>query len=256
MQMKLNKIADLLGLFVDSEKKLKFSERLLKVLESLDECWSVFISIFRIPQCKLTSVLDQLTSQVYKLALNVIFKPANAANKDEAMDRLLEVIKGHFTMLKGQKHTFSEGLTFILSGILHNTAHSSDSKWTKPAVKQTLKYIAHLRASTKHSQVLVNELEALLIKAQKKSEATKKLLGKRKQMDDVQPLQHLSLIAAKPKPLPSYPPLVEDEFLFRINKKDNMDSKELKKKTKKAEKDAVRELKKDNLFIQKQRQDD
>ena len=52
----------------------------------------------------------------------------------------------------------------------------------------------------------------------------------------------------KPKPLASYHPLIEDEFLMRVKKP--LDDKTMKRKAKKAEKDAVRELRKDAQAIQ------
>ena len=51
----------------------------------------------------------------------------------------------------------------------------------------------------------------------------------------------------RPKALASYPPLIEDEFLMRVKK--NRDEKSMKKKAKKNEKDAIRELKKDTAVI-------
>ena len=52
----------------------------------------------------------------------------------------------------------------------------------------------------------------------------------------------------------TYDPLIEDEFLMRVATKNRHDEKSLKAKTKKAEKDAIRELRKDNLSLQKARE--
>ena len=82
-----------------------------------------------------------------------------------------------------------------------------------------------------------------------------KLLGKRRKSAlSTQKLEYLSMRQEKPKPLASYPPLIEDEFLMRVKK--NRDEKSMKRKAKKAEKDAVRELRKDTTVIQQQRQNE
>jgi hypothetical protein len=53
--------------------------------------------------------------------------------------------------------------------------------------------------------------------------------------------------------LASYGPLIEDEFLMRVPKMDRFDTKQLRQKTKKMEKDAMRELKKDSQTLQQER---
>ena len=72
------------------------------------------------------------------------------------------------------------------------------------------------------------------------------ILGKRLR-PKAQKLEHLSMRQEKPKPLASYHPLIEDEFLMRVKKP--LDDKTMKRKAKKAEKDAVRELRKDTLIV-------
>jgi len=58
-----------------------------------------------------------------------------------------------------------------------------------------------------------------------------------------------------PKPLPSYAPLIEEEFMLTVDwkTKNRGDEKLMKRKAKKIEKDAIRELKKDTQTIQDQR---
>ena len=66
------------------------------------------------------------------------------------------------------------------------------------------------------------------------------------------PLTFLHLRDKKPKPLASFDPLIEDDFLILDDwrdKKKPIDEKEVKRKMKKIEKDAVRELKKDTIQI-------
>jgi len=68
-------------------------------------------------------------------------------------------------------------------------------------------------------------------------------------------LEYLQLSLQKPKPLPTFEPLIEDDFSLndqerKLKKREKMnDPKEIKRKTKAAEKDAVRELKKDTAAI-------
>ena len=56
----------------------------------------------------------------------------------------------------------------------------------------------------------------------------------------------------KPKPVPSFAPLLEDDFLIAGHWKERRmnDEKEVKRKIKKAEKETMRELQKDTLAIQ------
>ena len=76
-------------------------------------------------------------------------------------------------------------------------------------------------------------------------------MGKRKQTYQ-HPLQYLSIRWEFPKPLASYGPAIEDEFLLNVDWKEKLrsDEKLQKRKAKKVEKDAIRELKKDTETIQ------
>lgn len=71
-------------------------------------------------------------------------------------------------------------------------------------------------------------------------------------------LYHLAIREEKPKPLASYYPAIEDEFMpskvTQWRKEQKNDPKVLRRKTKKMEKDAIREIKKDNITLQEQRQ--
>ena len=59
----------------------------------------------------------------------------------------------------------------------------------------------------------------------------------------------------KPKPVPQLAPLIEDDFLIagRWKEKQKADEKVIKRKIKKAEKDTIRELKKDTVAIQQEK---
>ena len=73
-------------------------------------------------------------------------------------------------------------------------------------------------------------------------------------------LEHLRLRIEIPKPLPTYHPNIEDEFLpskssaYRRELKNS--EKVVKRKTKKLQKDAQRELKKDTQTIQRQKEEE
>jgi hypothetical protein len=63
-------------------------------------------------------------------------------------------------------------------------------------------------------------------------------------------LTHLRLQAKKPKELPAFNPLIDEDFMAaalddKTYREKKEDPKDIKRKTKKAEKDAIRELKKD-----------
>lgn len=60
-------------------------------------------------------------------------------------------------------------------------------------------------------------------------------------------LVYIDLQKRVPKPLPSYEPLIEEDFILTrdYKKKKPLDEKDLKKKIKKNENDALRELRKD-----------
>ena len=76
-------------------------------------------------------------------------------------------------------------------------------------------------------------------------------LGKRQlNQTSITDLEHLCLRKDTPKPIPSYDPAIEDEFMLKFKLKGEMDAKTLKKKTKQAEKGAIKELRKDTLAIQ------
>jgi hypothetical protein len=73
-------------------------------------------------------------------------------------------------------------------------------------------------------------------------------------------LTHLCLQAKKLKELPSFNPMIDEDFMAaaldedgRKFKKREESEKEVKRKTKKAEKDAMRELKKDTIQLQIQK---
>ena len=65
-------------------------------------------------------------------------------------------------------------------------------------------------------------------------------------------LDYLLLQDKKPKELPSFAPFIDEEFMhFRDKKfKKPVDEKEIKRKLKRTEKEAVRELRKDTTQIQ------
>jgi hypothetical protein len=67
-------------------------------------------------------------------------------------------------------------------------------------------------------------------------------------------LEYLQLQKSKPKPIATYEPEIDDEFLLHKNdKKKPVDEKILKRKIKEHEKVAVREIRKDTLVLQKER---
>ncbi len=68
-------------------------------------------------------------------------------------------------------------------------------------------------------------------------------------------LTHLRLQAKKPKELPSFNPQIDEDFMAaalddKTYREKKEDPKDIKRKTKKAEKDAIRELKKDSMQLQ------
>ena len=81
------------------------------------------------------------------------------------------------------------------------------------------------------------------------------LLGKRQlQESSIKPMVHISGLRKEvPKPLPTQSPKLEDDFLLKSKKKP-MDDLALQRKTKQAEKEAIKEFKKDNTVIQRQKQ--
>lgn len=70
-----------------------------------------------------------------------------------------------------------------------------------------------------------------------------------------EPLTYLELSKQKPKELPSFAPLIEEDFMpDRDWKRKTLDEKETKRKLKKVEKDALRELRKDTVQVHLQRE--
>ena len=107
--------------------------------------------------------------------------------------------------------------------------------------KITEDYIQLISKMVPHHSVVLEEL---------RKAAGEKVLGKRKYNSICkEKLEYLSIRQEFPKALASYAPLIEDEFLMRVPKIDRFDTKALRQKTKKMEKDAMRELKKDSQTL-------
>lgn len=156
-------------------------------------------------------------------------------------------------MLTNQKHPFSPALNFGLNvfgqgllgelkangGSLSEEGEDAGKKW----VALVRNYEKEFRVKIVHSSVAFDSLNSLVEEVRKTARV--KLIGKRKTKEFAVPLEYLSMREETPKPLPSYLPAIEDEFLMRVARKDKVDEKEMRKKTRKYEKDAIRELKKD-----------
>ena len=93
----------------------------------------------------------------------------------------------------------------------------------------------HLQSEIVHPQIVCHEIE----------KERSSLPAKRAR------LEYLQLNKQKPKSIPTFAPLIEDDFLIAGHWKERQlnDQKVLKRKIKKTEKDAQRELKKDTQVI-------
>lgn len=80
-------------------------------------------------------------------------------------------------------------------------------------------------------------------------------LGKRqREQSRIKPLEHLSALRKEvPKPLATYDPKIEEEFLLKKVKKP-LDERTLRRKTKEASKMAIKEITKDARVIQQEKQ--
>ncbi len=108
------------------------------------------------------------------------------------------------------------------------------------------------------AQILQCELEKAinnnkkLLKKRNKIESEEMTLSARQNLTI---LTHLRLQAKKPKELPSFNPQIDEDFMAaalddKTYREKKEDPKDIKRKTKKAEKDAIRELKKDSMQLQ------
>ena len=75
----------------------------------------------------------------------------------------------------------------------------------------------------------------------------------------MRPLTPMALRKEFPKSIPQYDPLIDEEFLLRTKRRLSdrpvaEQEKIMKRKTKEAEKEAMRELKKDTMVLQKHKQ--
>lgn len=141
---------------------------------------------------------------------------------------------------------------------------SSDDHSTRLATLYDT-YLSKVLSTMPSTQILTCEL-------QKSLADNKKLLKKRNKVSsessehvtltirqNLTTLTHLRLQAKKPKELPAFNPQIDEDFMaaalddktYRDKKED---PKEIKRKTKKAEKDAIRELKKDSQQLQAQKE--
>ena len=144
------------------------------------------------------------------------------------------MLKRHIELLKDQNKPFSSSINYILIRLLKNPEFKSRAE------KYSRKY---LKICTKKKVPNMQVVFQEVIKLQSESFEIKG--GKR--------LYHLSMREEIPKPMASYLPAVEDEYyaskVTQWRKDQKNDPKVIKRKTKKMEKDAVREIKKDNLTL-------
>ena len=95
-----------------------------------------------------------------------------------------------------------------------------NEKQTDKLKKITDEYIQVITKMVPNHSVVLEEL---------RKAAGQKILGKRK-FDSMckEKLEYMSIRQEFPKPLASYDPLIEDEFLMRVPKKDKIDTKALR----------------------------
>lgn len=183
---------------------------------------------------------------------------------------LIQVVENDIKICAKLHKKFNPALTMILLCLL--THAKSDESIKKKLKKLTDQHFEKNLSTLPWAQVLTSDLyPALQHLAGSKHHHLEKqdsILVKR-QHDlglshpvplSSSPLTHLRLQAKKPKELNSFNPQIDEDFISaaldddgkRYKKREETD-KEVKRKTKKAEKDAMRELKKDTVQLQVQR---
>jgi len=167
---------------------------------------------------KLLEILEQATGHVYSLA-NIFLEAGNL--------EALKTLVGNDIAICAKLHKkFNPALSMICLKL-------QVKSMTKTYLKTNLEQLPW-------SQVLTSDFASVL--------------GAR----SAAPLEHLRLQAKKPKELPSFNPFIDEEFMAAVMDDTKYKKKEtdrdIKRKTKRAEKDALRELRKDTVQIQVQRE--
>jgi len=119
--------------------------------------------------------------------------------------------------------------------------HNSLGEVTQQDTSKLLaKWVKIVNKKVSHSQVLLLEINKLSKQTQMISESS---------FNQTIPLTHLSMRTEIPKPLATYHPLIEDEFVpskaSTWRKEQKNSDKSVKRKVKALEKDNMKELKKD-----------
>uniref|UniRef100_A0A7S3CHV4 Uncharacterized protein n=1 Tax=Strombidium rassoulzadegani TaxID=1082188 RepID=A0A7S3CHV4_9SPIT len=270
MATKLSAVVGVLKVLSDQGVTQANVEGCLKALRGLVNCWVILADVFSFADCKLSGLLDKTSGQVFKIIGNGAFSPEVTSESDrgEVLTLLMKVFNFNVTLLRRQKQAMSVSLhlfIFLIDQNLRFMAKEEPSRlkelaWLPSFIEGVSDFEQTFKNVLPHDQVGLLRVRDSLSFLQKVCEKEglkkgRKLLGKRSHEGSQLPLQYLSLRQENPKPLPSYPPLIELEFLVRLPRKDKYDEKELKKKTRKYEKDAMRELKKDTQVIMDQKMD-
>jgi len=210
LQSKIRRVVEVLKELRSLDEK----EDIGKVLMLLRECQIVTLKVLECPNnSKLLEILEQATGHVYAQA-NFFIDRGN-------IDGLKVLVANDIAICAKLHKKFNPALSMICLKL-------QDKALTKAYLKTSLDQLPW-------SSVLTSDFT--------------NILGPRSGA----PLEHLRLQAKKPKELPSFNPMIDEEFMAAVMDDAKFKKKEterdIKRKTKRAEKDALRELRKDTVQI-------
>jgi hypothetical protein len=177
--------------------------------------------------------LEYTTGHIYQLSSLFLYASSH--------ETFFALLSNDIAICSKLHKKFNPALTLALLKLLREASEATDSTSRDEIFSLANKHMTSILYTLPHFQVLCSEL------------AKKPLLSKRlaSPPHTSASLVHLRLQSKKPKELPSFNPFIDEEFLAPLIEDSKFKKKEterdIKRKTKKAEKDALRELRKDTV---------
>eukprot|EP00347_Sterkiella_histriomuscorum_P011158 403373534 len=255
MKTKLVKVVQSIKMIRDGETQngeQSNEERVKSLLESIVELQRVFIEILECPEnSKLLEVIEQTCSHLYMISEKIM-----KGNVQE----IVSIATNDIQICQSLKKKFNPAITNIvlrLATLIGKKAHSKNVTLLKSFISLYYAYKQLLKDTGVAPQLQIIEVNKALKASLKNipSQYSQSLIVD--DLDQDVQLVYLQLLAKKLKPLPTFAPLIEEDFMtFKDLRgvKKPIDEKEMKRKLKKNQNHALRELRKDTTMIQVQRE--
>ncbi|CDW89226.1 nucleolar protein 14-like isoform x1 [Stylonychia lemnae] len=212
------------------------------ILEQVIETQRAFNEVLQCPEnSKLLDALEQTVANIY--CISEYFMPQN-------IESLFLIAENDIKITSQLQKKFNPGVIQIMLKLAVFLGKQEAKAGLANKYKSLYESLISIIRDCQASQIMIKEIN--------KAISSSKLLRKSFKIEslDHKQLSYLQLTNKKLKPLPSYAPLIEEDFLlfkdFKMKKP--LDEKTMKKKMKKTQNDALRELRKDTTQIQIQRE--